>query len=99
LNEAHQYRGVRGNEMACFQAPKQRLKEASGFGFSCIATSAPWSWENDKKNMFRFCYDCLARIYSGGCDPGKTESIPILAAAVLSEEYVLLEKMLDSGKG
>ena len=99
LDEAHQYRGSRGMEMAMLlRRLKRRLREGGRSGpFRCIATSATLvGEENDKAAVARFASDLFGEefheenVILGACEPipqpGSTRLLP--------EDYRALKKLL-----
>ena len=104
LDEAHQYRGVRGTEMAMLiRRLKQRLKEGGqNSPFRCIATSATLvGGENDRKYVSDFAGKLFGEQFvEEDVILGKTDIIPDPGCNSLSiDDYSLLEKTLDSRDG
>ncbi len=103
LDEAHQYRGARGIEMAMLlRRLKQRLREGGQTeSFRCIATSATlMGGEQDKSAVAKFASDLFGEnFYEKDVILGEAEPIPEPSSAKLGyEDYRVLRKVL-SGKG
>jgi len=102
LDEAHQYRGSRGMEMALLlRRLEQRLREGGRIGpFRCIATSATlMGGEQDKAAVGQFATDLFGEAF-GAEDVilGKTEPIPQPTSKKLErKEYGTLQKVLEKG--
>ena len=99
LDEAHQYRGSKGMEMAMIlRRLKQRLKEGGQTEpFRCIATSATlMRGERDKAAVARFAADLFGEAFhEENVILGETESIPEPGPARLDrEDYRLLTDVL-----
>lgn len=100
LDEAHQYRGTRGTEMAMLlRRLKQRLREGGrSDAFRCIATSATLAGgEQDKAAVARFASDLFGEeFHPQDVILGKTEPIPEPGQDSLSpNDYELFAKALD----
>jgi len=99
LDEAHQYRGARGMEMAMLlRRLKQRLKEGGRTEpFRCIATSATlMGGERDKAAVARFASVLFGEdFHEKDVILGETESIPEPSIVKLDrEDYGLLKEAL-----
>lgn len=100
LDEAHQYRGSRGIEMAMLlRRLKQRLKEGGrSEPFRCIATSATLiGGEEDSAVVADFASDLFGeKFYPEDMVLGETEPIPEPGSESLSEgEYRFLQEALN----
>jgi hypothetical protein len=100
LDEAHQYRGARGIEMAMLlRRLKQRIREGGGKRqLCCIATSATLAGgEEDKEAIARFATDLLEEPFaSSDVILGQVEPIEKHGSASLaSEDYRYLNRALD----
>ncbi len=100
LDEAHQYRGARGIEMAMLlRRLKQRLREGGREGpFRCVATSATLAGgESDKEAVAEFA----AQLYGEPFNPQEvflSEIEPILDSGNIRlehEDYGILRRALD----
>jgi ATP-dependent helicase YprA (DUF1998 family) len=99
LDEAHQYRGSRGIEMAMLlRRLKQRLREGGrSEPFRCIATSATLvGEEGDKAAVAQFASDLFGEEFrQENVILGATEPIPVPSPAHLaSDDYRLLREAL-----
>jgi len=103
LDEAHQYRGTRGTEMALLiRRLKRRLREGGCEGpFRCIATSATLlGGKRDREAVARFASELFGEPFHED-DVVLSESEPLRepepSSAVLlqPEEYTALEEALD----
>jgi ATP-dependent helicase YprA (DUF1998 family) len=102
LDEAHQYRGAKGIEMAMLvRRLKQRLREGGcSKSFRCLATSATLVGEQgDKAAVAKFASDLFGEAFhEKDIVLGETEAIPESCARRLDREaYELLSRTLDSG--
>jgi len=102
LDEAHQYRGSRGMEMAMLlRRLKQRLREGGRTEpFRCIATSATlMGGERDKAAVAQFAGDLFGEEFcKADVILGKTEPIPQPTSIKLErKEYGALQKVLEKG--
>jgi len=90
LDEAHQYRGSRGIEMAMLlRRLKQRLREGGRDGpFRCVATSATLlGGEQDKAAVAHFASDLFGEPFQGqDVLLGEAEAIPECGATSLGRE-------------
>jgi len=101
LDEAHQYRGSRGIEMAMLlRRLKQRLREGDRTEpFRCIATSATlMGGERDRAIVARFAADLFGEdFHEEDVILGRTEPIPEPSTAKLHrEDYRLLKEVLQN---
>jgi hypothetical protein len=101
LDEAHQYRGSRGIEMAMLlRRLKQRLREGGRTGpFQCIATSATLlSGEEDRTAVKTFASDLFGEpFHEDGIILGQTQAIPDPSPDHLGQpEYTLLRNVLGT---
>jgi hypothetical protein len=105
LDEAHQYRGSRGTEMAMLlRRLKQRLREGGcAEPFRCIATSATlMGGENDRGDVARFASDLFGEEFTpDDVILGETETIPKPGPYRLAPgDYgTLLEELRKGGPG
>jgi len=104
LDEAHQYRGSRGIEMAMLlRRLKTRLREGGRSGpFCCIATSATLvGEEEDKAAVAKFAFELFDETFKEDTVIlGKIESIPELGDIKLSpDDYQNLITILGSEIG
>lgn len=102
LDEAHQYRGAKGIEMAMLlRRLKQRLREGGRTGeFQCIATSATlMGGDDDKPAVARFASDLFAEPFdTDDVILGEVEPIPETGEETLDiEDYRSLLDSLESG--
>jgi len=100
LDEAHQYRGSRGIEMAMLlRRLKQRLRQGGrSKPFCCIATSATLlQGEDDRADVAQFASDLFGEAFQQeDVILGKTEPLPKSGTeALLPENYRLLLQALD----
>jgi len=100
LDEAHQYRGSRGIEMAMLlRRLKERLRQGGrSEPFRCIATSATLlEGEADRADVAQFAADLFGEPFQeGDVILGKTEPLPEVGMGTLSpEDYRLLLRILD----
>ncbi|MEO0248834.1 MAG: DEAD/DEAH box helicase, partial [candidate division WOR-3 bacterium] len=100
LDEAHQYRGSRGIEMAMLiRRLKQRLREGGcRRNLRCIATSATLGGgEKDKPAVAQFASELFGEPFSeSGIILGQTETVPEPTGARLDRaDYCLLHKMYE----
>jgi superfamily II DNA/RNA helicase len=101
LDEAHQYRGSQGAEMAMLlRRLKQRLREGGrSEPFRCIATSATLvSQEGSKATVAQFASDLFGEAFSKH-DIILGETLPIPEASLLrlsSSDYGLLKNILQN---
>ncbi|MGE5577753.1 MAG: hypothetical protein ACM3TT_11240 [Syntrophothermus sp.] len=100
LDEAHQYRGSRGIEMAMLpRRLKQRLKEGGrSKPFRCIATSATlMGAEDDRAAVARFASELFGEEFrKDGVILGETQPIPEPGPEKLNPaDYRLLGKALE----
>jgi hypothetical protein len=100
LDEAHQYRGSRGIEMAMLMRRlKQRLREGGrSKPFRCIATSATLvGGEGDKPAVARFASDLFGEQFdTGAVLLGQVEAIPEPGTASLDrQDYECLSTALE----
>ena len=102
LDEAHQYRGTRGTEMALLiRRLKRRLREGGRDGpFRCIATSATLlGGERDRRAVARFATELFGEPFSED-DVVLSELEPVRepeaveAATLQPEDYAALERTL-----
>lgn len=103
LDEAHQYRGSRGVEMAMLlRRLKQRLREGGrAAGFTCIATSASLAPATEGgATIARFASDLFGEeVRSDAVILGDTEDIAVPSAGALeSGDYEALEVYLENGE-
>jgi len=103
LDEAHQYRGARGIEMAMLlRRLKQRLREGGRSGpFRCIATSATLvSGEVDNSIVADFASDLFGEKFNPeNMILGETEPIPVSGTESLNEaEYLSLRDALNGDR-
>lgn len=101
LDEAHQYRGAKGIEMAMLlRRLKQRLREGGREGpFRCIATSATLAGgEQDKEAVAEFATQLFAEPFDAAdVILGQTEPIPESGSARFGrEDYQILSRALDN---
>jgi len=103
LDEAHQYRGTRGTEMALLiRRLKRRLREGGCEGpFRCIATSATLlGGERDRESVARFASELFGEpfheddVVLSEPEPLR-ESEPSSAVLLRPEEYTALEEVLE----
>lgn len=104
LDEAHQYRGSRGIEMAMLlRRLKQRLREGGrSEPFRCIATSATLvGGEGDRAAVARFASDLFGEeFHKENVVLGESESIPEAGQKSLSpDDYQILKDLLDRRGG
>ncbi len=104
LDEAHQYRGARGIEMAMLlRRLKQRLREGGRLKpFRCVATSATLvDGEGDKSGVAKFATDLFGeKFVEQNIILGEVELIPPSGAMTLGrEDYKLLSYALEDGTG
>jgi len=102
LDEAHQYRGAKGIEMAMLiRRLKQRLREGGcGNSFRCLATSATLVDEQgDKAAVAKFASDLFGETFHDkDIILGETEAIPESGVGRLDREaYESLSRALDGG--
>jgi len=107
LDEAHQYRGTKGIEMAMLiRRLKQRLREQGHSGeFRCIATSASLSGgrdsdaQDDKRSAARFAEDLFGEPFSAeDVVFGETEPvIDVSRHRLRRDEYDLIYDALEKG--
>lgn len=100
LDEAHQYRGSRGIEMAMLlRRLKQRLREGGRSGpFRCIATSATLSGgKSDNAAIASFATDLFGeKFHDENIILGHTETITEPGTeSLLPEDYHLLKKIIN----
>jgi len=100
LDEAHQYRGAKGIEMAMLlRRLKQRLREGGREEpFRCIATSATLAGaEGDKLAVAEFASQLFAEPYDAAdVILGETEPIPESGTVrFVSEDYRILSRALE----
>lgn len=100
LDEAHQYRGAKGIEMAMLlRRLKQRLREGGHEGpFRCIATSATLgAGDQDKSAVAEFASQLFGEtFYEKNVILGETEPIPdSVSARLVREDYRVLSRALD----
>ncbi|MDH7561734.1 MAG: DEAD/DEAH box helicase, partial [bacterium] len=100
LDEAHQYRGAKGIEMAMLlRRLKQRLREGGRDGpFRCIATSATLAGgDADKPAVAEFAAQLFGEpFYTKDVILGETEPIPESGSARFSrEDYRLLSEAIE----
>ncbi len=108
LDEAHQYRGTRGTEMALLlRRLKRRLREGGRDGpFRCLATSATLlGGERDKPAVARFAAELFGEPFSpkgvvlSEPEPLREPSGPGSEALSLSaEDYATLRAALEGGE-
>ncbi|MCJ7584185.1 MAG: DEAD/DEAH box helicase [Anaerolineales bacterium] len=99
LDEAHQYRGSRGIEMAMLiRRLKQRLREGGRTApFRCIATSATLGNEEDKKTVAEFASDLFGEEFQeDDVILGDVEPIPQTGPNSLDiADYTILQGALQ----
>ena len=102
LDEAHQYRGSRGTEMAMLiRRLKRRLREGGRSGiFRCIATSATLvGEEGDRAKVAEFASDLFnEKFREENVILGKTEQIPEAGPKSLTSDDYRLLRMVLQGK-
>jgi len=102
LDEAHQYRGAKGIEMAMLlRRLKQRLREGGCDGpFRCLATSATLVGEQgDRASVAQFASDLFGETFrETDVVLGETETVPEFGTGRLDREaYRRLSLTLDGG--
>jgi superfamily II DNA/RNA helicase len=100
LDEAHQYRGARGIEMAMLlRRLKQRLREGGRTGpFRCLATSATLvGGEGDRSAVARFAFDLFGEQFEDrDVILGEAEPIPDCGIECLDrEDYQAVSRILE----
>ena len=100
LDEAHQYRGAKGIEMAMLlRRLKQRLREGGRQGpFQCIATSATLAGgDGDKPAVAEFATQLFGEPFDAAdAILGETEPIPESGSSrFVSEDYRILSRALE----
>jgi ATP-dependent helicase YprA (DUF1998 family) len=104
LDEAHQYRGSRGIEMAMLlRRLKRRLREGGRLGpFLCMATSATLAGgEGDRTGVAEFASELFGESFEQeDVILGQTEAIPEPGPSFLSlPDYDFLREILSAGNG
>jgi superfamily II DNA/RNA helicase len=99
LDEAHQYRGSRGIEMAMLiRRLKQRLREGGRTApFRCIATSATLGSESDRKTIAEFASDLFGEEFQeDNVILGDVEPIPQTGPNSLDlNDYTMLQDTIQ----
>lgn len=100
LDEAHQYRGAKGIEMALLlRRLKQRLREGGcAKPFRCMATSATLvGGEGDKSPVAKFATDLFGEMFEEeDVILGEAEPVPVSGAVSLGrEDYRSLSRLLE----